>query len=256
MAAGTHPAPPLRGASQSVSQWLDAVDGWRWRSIVEVTDVEVCACGAFSYGVEPTNAAAYVARAQLDADHRRQQGFVGKLGEWATWRMLRERWASLDAPDMTILPPGQKSYASDLLPIACAGDAARTPSVHVKTQELTRANWHGTSWVFTHGDPAVWRTRVPAPPATELVAFCVALDAELRRFMVVALVPLDVLRAERLFWQARLPTQQVDKVAVYLDGMLASRAAVASCQAVDAGAAAPTARDLVAQKRKLVASPL
>lgn len=203
-------------AGAAIARWLDAGGGgaWQRRCIVTIDEATDAACRRFGADVERSTRSKRASRGESTADVERaiEQAALGKAGEWATWRLLRERWSTLRAPDMRILQANEKRFDVDLV-----GDVADgVPRVHVKTQHVAMARAFGPSWAFTCGANDVDRGVFGADRiADQRVALVLALGG--RRYMLVALVALQSLHAPAfLFDPPACAALRTSKLFVYL----------------------------------------
>jgi len=164
-------------------------------------------CAEFS---ELVDTSLYVQRNQWDAEKRKADSKIGKLGELVVYYSLIDKYPNISYPDFNIYKAKQKSWDFDLK------DA--NFNLHVKTQEALQASKFGESWIFQYGngknrhyDKEIFDRLSP----NQYVAF-VKVNIMKKEGEVRAIVSLDMLHDNKLFALPVLEKLQVaNKRAVY-----------------------------------------
>jgi hypothetical protein len=156
----------------------------------------------------------YANRSQFDNEKRKQDQIVGKLGEVATYNVLKEKYPTLSPVDFTIYSKKEKSWDFDL--------KADGICAHVKSQNLIQSKKYGESWIFQKGnginrnyDKEIF-DRITA---NQYVSF-VLVDLTKYEAEIKAIVELDFLHKKDMF---RLPVLEklrvANKMAVYFSDL-------------------------------------
>lgn len=176
-------------------------------STIIFTDKEFDECKNFS---ELVDTSLYAKRNQWDAEKRKADSLVGKLGEVAVYNVLSPKYTDLTYPDFKIYKPREKSWDFDM--------KSSSFNLHVKTQESLQSAKFGESWIFQHGggkrkhyDKEIFDRVTP----NQYVAF-VKVNLQKREAEVRAIVSLDLLHDNNLFALPVLEKlQNANKLAVY-----------------------------------------
>jgi len=96
-------------------------------------------CESFSIACSKTTSY-YIARGQTNSNKRQLDAYYGKLGEWAAFSLLCERFEKVSPPSHEIFTGRNKSHSADLI--------ADNISFSVKTQTLESAKKYGISWLM------------------------------------------------------------------------------------------------------------
>jgi hypothetical protein len=164
-------------------------------------------CTEFS---ELVDTSLYAQRNQWDADKRKADSKIGKLGELAVYYSLKDKYPTITYPDFKIYKPREKSWDFDL--------KHEKFNLHVKTQESLQAAKFGESWIFQYGngknrhyDREIFDRTTP----NQYVAF-VKVNMMKNEGEVRAIVSLDMLHDNNLFALPMLEKLQfANKKAVY-----------------------------------------
>jgi hypothetical protein len=156
----------------------------------------------------------YANRSQFDNEKRKQDQIVGKLGEVATYNVLKAKYPTLSPVDFTIYSKKEKSWDFDL--------KADGICVHVKSQNFIQSKKYGESWIFQKGngvnrnyDKEIFDRLTP----NQYVSF-VSVDLENKKATIKAIVELDFLHKKDLFKLPVLEKLRVaNKMAIYFKDM-------------------------------------
>lgn len=174
---------------------------------ITFTPEEIEKCVEFSESVDTS---LYARRNQWDADKRKADSKIGKLGEIAVYRSLVDKYPGLTYPDFKIYKPREKSWDFDL--------KHEKFNLHVKTQETLQASKFGESWIFQYGDGKKQnydREIFDRTSPNQFIAF-VKLNLLEGYGLVRAIVSLDLLHDKKLFASPVLEKlKYANKVAVY-----------------------------------------
>jgi len=164
-------------------------------------------CTEFS---EQVDTSLYAQRNQWDADKRKADSKIGKLGELAVYYSLKDKYPNISYPDFKIYKAKEKSWDFDL--------KDEKFNLHVKTQESLQASKFGESWIFQYGDgkkrhydKEIFDQTSP----NQYVAF-VKVNLLTKEGEVRAIVSLEMLHENKLFALPVLQKLQIaNKLAVY-----------------------------------------
>lgn len=156
------------------------------------------------------NTSLYAQRNQFDADKRKKDAKIGKLGELAVYYSLKDKYPNITYPDFKIYTAKEKSWDFDLKDTSF--------NLHVKTQDIVQGAKYGESWIFQHGggqskhyDKEIFDMISP----NQYVSF-VCVDLLKNEGYVKAIVKLNFLHEEKLFSLPKLfKLQNANKLAVY-----------------------------------------
>ena len=174
---------------------------------INFTEEDLAKCLEFS---EQVDTSLYAQRNQWDANKRKADSKIGKLGELAVYYSLKDKYPNISYPDFKIYPAKQKSWDFDL--------KDEKFNLHVKTQESLQAAKFGESWIFQYGngknrhyDKEIFDRTSP----NQYIAF-VKVNLLKKEGEVRAIVSLDMLHENKLFALPVLQKLQVaNKLAVY-----------------------------------------
>ena len=116
---------------------------------INLSDEEVSKCKKFAHDVVGTNIDKYRERNQTDVDKIIDDIFVGKLAEYASFKLLTSRGKNVQEPDTQIYSVRKKSFSADLT------DGIN--QYHVKCMKKSTAERFGLSWSFQIEDKLVTR---------------------------------------------------------------------------------------------------
>lgn len=157
---------------------------------IKFTQDQIDQCVKFSEEIDTSR---YVSRNQQDSDKRKKDQVVGKLGEIATYQVLKDKYPSLSPPDFKIYAIKDKSWDFDL-----KGDSI---NLHCKSQDTKSSKKFGESWTFQRGDDLrknydkeVFERKTP----NQYVSFIVV-DLANSSATIKAIVDLDFLFKKDLF---------------------------------------------------------
>jgi hypothetical protein len=171
------------------------------------TSEDIQKCTEFS---EQVDTSLYAQRNQWDADKRKSDAKIGKLGELVVYYNLIEKFPDLTYPDFKIYKAKEKSWDFDLKSSAF--------NLHVKTQEALQSAKFGESWIFQYGngknrhyDREIFDRTSP----NQYVAF-VKVNMLTKEGEIRSIVSLDMLHENKLFTLPVLEKlQKANKLAVY-----------------------------------------
>ena len=164
------------------------------------TDEEFATCKEFSEKVDTTF---YQNRSQLNAQKRQQDSYVGKLGEFAVYNLLKDK--NLSLPDTKIYSAKNKSWDYDL--------KGTDFNCHVKTQNILQAAKFGESWIFQKGDKHIFKNYQEIDYVAFVLVDLIGKSARLR-----TVLPVKELHDKKLFKEPRLDYLQ-SKVAIYYEDL-------------------------------------
>jgi hypothetical protein len=127
--------------------------------IINLTEQEKAVCKKFATDVVGTNVDKYRERNQCDVNKIINDIYVGKLGEFAVYNVLKHGGKTVDAPDVAIYGARKKSFSADL--------TDGRLKYHVKTMTASAAERYGLSWSFQIEDPLVKR-----PTDADVLVLC------------------------------------------------------------------------------------
>jgi hypothetical protein len=152
---------------------------------------------------EQVDTSLYARRNQWDANKRKADSKIGKLGELAAYYSLLEKYPTISYPDFKIYTAKQKSWDYDL--------KYETFNLHVKTQETLQAAKFGESWIFQSTDKHIFKNHL----SNDYVAF-VKVNLMQNEAEIKAIVSVDLLHNNKLFAMPMLEKlQYANKLAVY-----------------------------------------
>jgi len=171
----------------------------------DLTEQEAIDCKTFAASIDVDY---YAKRSkQFNEQRCRNQQLRGKVAEYAVAAYLAasKKWLCT-SPDLSILPPSQKTYKPDLEASTTSG-AIKT--IAVKTIGYEGAVKYSPSWIFQKNDKHIY-----SPTHNDLIAFCVSspdnLSTDICRILKVENI-------QKLFkpTKANFP----DKQAIYLSDL-------------------------------------
>ena len=156
----------------------------------------------------------YATRSQKDNEKRKQDQIIGKLGEFATFNVLKEKYPTLSPVDFKLYSKKEKSWDFDL--------KGENLNLHVKSQNIFQSRKYGESWIFQKGngtnrnyDKEVFDQLSP----NQYVAF-VVVDLNKYTAIVKAIVELDFLHKKDLFKFPVLEKLRIaNKMAIYFSDL-------------------------------------
>jgi hypothetical protein len=135
----------------------------------------------------------------------RQDIIIGAMGEWAVFRLLKDRGFEFSKPDMKIYEKRQKSFSADL--------SNADYDIHVKSQGQTSITRYGHSWLLQRSDSLVRN-----PSHGEWLAFT-AVDVDSREVEIKGFCLASVIKENDLFEECQVPRFRFSKVALYMDSL-------------------------------------
>jgi len=147
------------------------------------------------------NTSLYARRNQWDADKRKLDSKIGKLGELAVYETLKPTISDLSYPDFAIYTAKQKSWDYDL--------KAKDINLHVKCQNVVQAQRYGESWIFELTDKHIFKEYTE----NDYVAF-VTVDLVKGEGNLKSILKVSDLHKKALFKKPKLD-KLVSKAAVY-----------------------------------------
>ncbi len=149
------------------------------------------------------NTSLYARRNQWDADKRKLDAKIGKLGELAVYELLKDKYSDLTYPDLKIYAAKQKSWDFDL--------KTKDINLHVKCQNIVQGKRYGESWIFQNEDKHIFKEHCDK----DYVAF-VTVDMIANVAYIKSILPVQVLHDKNLFKKPKLD-KLFNKSAVYFD---------------------------------------
>jgi len=149
----------------------------------------------------------YASRGQNNPDKRKLDQKVGKLGELASYHLLKDKFDSLSPPDFEIYAVRKKSWAGDL-----PYDGG---TIHSKSQLNTQAKRYGSSWVFEKKDKEIFEKYSD----NDWVSFT-TVNLESGYVELTALVKVADLHSKNLFSDLKLDYLNQFKRCVYQDDLI------------------------------------
>lgn len=168
---------------------------------IHFTQEELDICDKFANEVDTS---LYARRNQFDDNKRKLDSKVGKLGEFAVYRALLDKYPDMLPPDVQIYSAKQKSWDYDL--------KATGINLHVKAQEYTQSSRFGESWIFQAEDSHVFKNY----KENDYVAF-VTVNLLQKKATVKSILKIDYLHKNALFDLPKLEKLQNNKFAVYME---------------------------------------
>lgn len=147
------------------------------------------------------NTSLYARRNQWDADKRKLDSKIGKLGELAVYEALKPTISDLSYPDFAIYTAKQKSWDYDL--------KAKDINLHVKCQNIVQGQRYGESWIFELTDKHIFKEYTD----NDYVAF-VTVDLAKGEGYIKSILKVSELHKNQLFKKPKLD-KLVSKAAVY-----------------------------------------
>jgi hypothetical protein len=156
---------------------------------------------------ESVDTSFYAKRNQFNNDKRVKDSFIGKLGEFAVWNLLKKDHPNLTSPDIKIYAAKQKSWDFDL--------KDDNLNLHVKSQDIEQGAKYGVSWIFQITDKEIFEKT----KENQFVAFT-SVDLNKKEANVQAIMSVDFLHKKNLWAAPKLAKLKLaNKVAVYLDDL-------------------------------------
>jgi hypothetical protein len=115
--------------------------------IIPLTQEEYEMCLKFSDNVVETNKDCYASRNQTNVTKIKDDILVGKLAEYAVYKLLLLRGKNVTAPDLQVYSTNRKSFSADL--------KDEVFEYHVKCMKSSAAARFGLSWSFQKQDKLV-----------------------------------------------------------------------------------------------------
>jgi len=174
----------------------------------DFTTEEVKNCKDFAGAMDTS---LYAKRNRSSDEKRTFDSYIGKLGEVAVYKYLKDKVPELTYPDFKIYKAKEKSWDFDL--------KGHGYNIHVKTQDLAQGEKYGTSWIFQYGNGSnrnYDKEIFDQTASNQWVAF-VSLDNSKPSGVVRAFVPLSFLHEKNLWAKPVLKHLQfANKLAIYL----------------------------------------
>lgn len=117
--------------------------------IIHLNDAEINKCSKFAHDVVNTNIDKYKERNQNNVTKIVEDIYVGKLAEYATYKMLISKGREVSEPDLAVYSAKKKSFSPDL--------SDGRLNFHVKCMKKSMAERFGLSWSFQIEDKLVKR---------------------------------------------------------------------------------------------------
>lgn len=169
-------------------------------TLIKISNVEYNKCVKFSGDVDTS---LYAKRNQSNESKRKKDSVIGKIGEVASHRVLKDKFKDLTEPDFNIYSTKEKSWDFDL--------RATGLNLHVKSQDVEQGKRYGDSWVFQKEDKHIFKEY----SENDYVAF-VSVDLNTKECFVRAMLPVSLLHEQNLFKPMKL-AHLSNKLAIYFD---------------------------------------
>lgn len=180
-----------------------------------ITDEIFNKCVTFSNDSVVTSSDKYAQRNQYDITKIVLDIRNGKIAEECVWRILKDSYPNLSAPDYNIYLRKDKSWDPDLK------DSTVPLRIAVKSQEIKSEIAFGRSWVFQFGNGRKFDCDTGIfgePDLSHYVSF-VSLNVPKRNGEVRAIVKVQWLHDKKLFKAMQKQSLQGNKVAVYYEDL-------------------------------------
>lgn len=164
------------------------------------SDDDLNICKEFSEAVDTKF---YAGRNQWDANKRKIDAKIGKLGELAVYYSLKDKYPDISYPDFKIYTTRQKSWDYDL--------KSTTFNLHCKTQENLQSIKFSKSWIFQAEDKHIFRDNKD----NDYVAF-VCVNMLEKSAVIQKILSVNSLHTNKLFKKPVL-AKLVSKLAVYFE---------------------------------------
>jgi hypothetical protein len=127
--------------------------------LIQLEDHVKYICKKFACDVVDTNIDEYERRNQFDKDKIIDDIYVGKIAEFATYKLLKRRGKNVVEPDCQVYGSSKKSFSADL--------KDGSFEYHVKCMKASAARRFGLSWSFQKSDKLVTK-----PKANDIIVLC------------------------------------------------------------------------------------
>jgi hypothetical protein len=141
---------------------------------------------------------------QCNEEKRKKDALIGKLGELAAFKALKNKINGLTEPDFNIYTTKEKSWDFDLKSLDY--------NIHVKSQDVEQGKKYGESWVFQLQDKHVFQNYSDK----DYVVF-VSVNLKTRECFVRSMLSLFTLHNLQLFRPMKVFKLRNNKVAVYYE---------------------------------------
>jgi len=168
--------------------------------LIKLSAADYKKCSDFANSVDTSF---YANRKQFNEEKRIKDSIIGKIGEIATYKALKDKFPDLSLPDYAIYNKNQKSWSHDLI--------ASNLNLHVKSQDVEQGKKYGESWVFQKEDKHIFKEY----GQNDYVSF-VSVDLKTRECFVRQILPVSLLHEQNLFKPMKL-LHLASKVAIYYD---------------------------------------
>lgn len=175
--------------------------------VTELTPGTIWTCNDFATKRLKDSITMYTSRGEASVTKIHQDIVTGAMAEFAVCEYLTKKGLNPSPPDLTIYPPGKKSFSADIT----FGDK----HIHVKAQTHEASLRHGASWLFQKTDKVV-----SVPSENAYMAFCIV-DGP--KVIIKAIVSTVELAEFNLWKKPKVPRYQGTKMALYLDDILNSK---------------------------------
>lgn len=121
-------------------------------------------CRKFANDVVSSNKDEYARRKQFNINKIIDDIYIGKLAEFATYKILKTKRDTVTVPDIGIYSKNRKSFSADL--------TMDSYSIHVKARKTEFAKKYNLSWSFQAYD-----SLIKSPTEYDLISFCVVISS-------------------------------------------------------------------------------
>ena len=161
-------------------------------------------CVKFADAQLETSKDLYSYRGEFRLSKIREDIIIGKLGEVAAYKYLKEKGFKVNKPDFTIYDRFNKSFAADLV-TNCG------KQIHVKSQSFDSMMRYGSSWLMQKSDSITF-----APSFNDFILMVNISKGEANVLGVVSAV--DLL-SKGLFEEPKVSRYARTKKAIYFDSI-------------------------------------
>lgn len=150
----------------------------------------------------------YIGKRNLSSEQKRRHDIkIGKLGEIATYHILKNKVTNITYPDFEIYTVKQKSWDYDI--------KSNEYNIHVKTQDSLASDLYGISWVFQKEDKKVFKTY----NQNDIVSF-VNINDKKQIAYIRAIYSINTLNTDNLFKPPKLNKLINNKLCIYYDDLV------------------------------------
>ncbi len=170
--------------------------------IIKFSDADIKKCEKFASEV---NTSFYASRGQFNAEKRKLDSQIGKMGELAVYYYFTDKEIEVSKPDTKIYKKAEKSWDHDII--------GKDFNLHCKSQNISQGLRYGTSWIFENTDKAIFKNIQD----NDYVSF-ISVDLENKTADIKAIIKLTDLHKFSCFKKPKLD-YLITKSAVYFDDL-------------------------------------